>query len=185
MNSKHLIIFGILMVLFTSNAYSVIEVSRINTAKQRVIGVGKNLEFTITVNHSVEVNQSNISENQPILKRQFSMKQETRIEDNLVKQLVVRKVTDNNNFNKLVRVVKYVKDDTKKQIMAKELVEMNKHFVNNLDETRDSELKTQIEDYVDTVQDKKPVKLIVQKNQIQKLFNKELDIDSLIEELWK
>ena len=81
--------------------------------------------------------------------------------------------------------------ETDKEVFVNEILDMDKRFVEKFSDivekspqTKRIILKKRVNNYLNLVKNKKPVKIEIKEKQIESLFNKKIDIDSLIEEIW-
>ena len=117
--------------------------------------------------------------------QELNMKDNYRIDQQFAIDLVLRSNEDSNNFQKIRNVAtRLIKEDSKKEVFVKEVLDMDKTFVNNIMTSREPLLRKQVNDYINILETKKSVKTQVKDSQIEKLFSKKLDIDDLINEIW-
>ena len=107
-----------------------------------------------------------------------------RLDKALTVQLMVRKESDEDNFNKIARVTNVLKQDNKKEILAKEIIQMDREFINRISDLEEDELTIQLDEYIDIVENNKPVRVNLEENNIIDLFSKDIDLDSFINQLW-
>ena len=194
MDYKKIIISVILMVLIASQAFS-LEVNKVDVRKaEEGYAVRTEQSFTFTVNvddpepedktqcddkqekeDAIVVNTVSEEEtnHQRYVKKQLNMHDNYKIDHLVAIDLVVRSNQDNHNFQKIRTVAtRLIKQDNKKEVFVKELLNMDRKFVNNIILTRELELKKQVQDYINLVETKTSVKTSVKDSQIEKLFSK-------------
>ncbi len=155
-------------------------------------GVLQDLSFEIVVDNS-PVNSSSIQGVivQPQIEA-FVMRKGDIIESDedylwkindreLVKNLVERKEEDNENFNNIVSIA--VKMDMEnREDAVREVMNMDRGFVNSFSKVNDTALNSQVNDYLTVVE--APVEFKIRENYILSFFGKKVDIDGLIDSIW-
>ena len=104
----------------------------------------------------------------------------------VVTKLIERKNTDEKNFQKITRVSKIIQKVEDKEVLAEELLGMDKKFVNRFSHDIENRprVKQQINNYIQLVKLKKKVRVQIRKIRIEQLFNKQLTIDDFINQVW-
>lgn len=105
---------------------------------------------------------------------------------NVVTKLVERKNNDKDNFENIVKTSKMINETEDKEILAEELLNMDRSFVNRFSQYLEnrSKIKQQVNDYVKSVKLKKKARLQIRENMVEQLFNKKVTIDDFINQIW-
>lgn len=155
-------------------------------------GVLQDLSFEIVVDNN-PVNSSSIEGVivQPQIEA-FVMRKGDRIENEedylwkindkeLVKDLVERKEKDSDNFNDILSIAVKM-DMANREDAVREVMNMDREFVNSFSKVNDTALNSQVNDYLTVVE--APVKFQIRENYILNFFGKKVDIDGLIDSIW-
>ena len=152
---------------------------------------GTETQLSEVEKESQEREEEQRQENTVYIRKKLEISDKVEIKDNTVNVLITRKSQDNTNFEKLTKLATAIVEDNDKEVFVDEVITMDKYFIEELSdrvekssEIEQIKIKKQVENYIDIVKNKEQVKVEIKETQIEKLFNKELDMDSLIEEIW-
>lgn len=130
-------------------------------------------------------------DNRRYIKETLKISDEVEIKENTINVLIQRKSQDYANFEKITELTTTIVEDNNKEAFVDEIITMDKYFIEELSdkvekisEIEQIKVKKQVENYLDIVKKKETIKVEVKDKQIEDLFNKKLDIDSLIEKIW-
>jgi len=104
----------------------------------------------------------------------------------VVARLIERKRINKNNFVRISRISRIIERVEEKEILTEELLDMDQKFVNKLSyniETKPA-VQQQVSNYIRLVRLKKEVKVQIEENKIDDLFNKKISIDDFINQVW-
>ena len=104
----------------------------------------------------------------------------------VVAKLIERKIENKDNFKEITKVSRIVEETEDREILAEELLYMDQNFVNKFSNDLEvkPKLKDQVENYVNLVKLKRKVRVEIQRNSIEDLFNKKITIDDFANQLW-
>lgn len=136
--------------------------------------------------------EENKAQDTSYVKERLKISEEAKLKEKTIQRLTIRKSLDNKNFEKIVRLIRRItEDDADKEILVDEIVDMDKYFIEKLSDRLENSseikrvrIKKQVENYIQTVKYKKPVKVEVKEDKIKDLFDKKTDIDSLMNDIW-
>ena len=118
----------------------------------------------------------------------LNMKDSSLLSDETVTKLIR---IESNNINKFQEIklttLRFVEEDIKKNTFVNEISNMNETFVKELSVTNkedEESIKQQINDYVNQIENEIPIVIKIEETQIQDLFNKNLNLDTLIDQIW-
>ncbi len=106
----------------------------------------------------------------------------------VVIKLIKRKVTNYNNFQRIVNVTKVVSDAKDKEIITKELLDMDEKFIDRFTENtmrNRPEVKKQIVNYIRLVRMKRKIRVRIDENRVRDLFEKKITRDEFIDWIWE
>lgn len=138
----------------------------------------------------IEENQAETNDDEREIKESLNLRENVSIKKVIVRKLIQKKVEDRQNFNDIIELTNEVSEITQEKItVVEEITEMDKDFIRKIKlkariVKEKQKIKKQIREYIQHIKTKQRVKIIIQREKIKKLYNKELDMDQLIEEIW-
>lgn len=119
-----------------------------------------------------------------VYREEINLSEETPIDEVVVKKVMYRKVSNSQNYAKLKRMVKDIPDE-KKQALLDELVGMDEEFTSKLSDDceNDPEAKQKVNNYIDVVGSKEPVRPVIKRNSVKELLTGKMGIGDFVKQI--
>ncbi|MEM5793101.1 MAG: hypothetical protein QXY45_01945 [Candidatus Aenigmatarchaeota archaeon] len=133
----------------------------------------------------IVVNNSNITYNGESREYLEDLEIRSTKSRELIENLMERKRNKKENYLKIVRVSKSVKEDDR-EIIANELLKIDEKFVEKLDRNmNDKKIKNRVSSYVEEVRERKKFQVKLNETQIEELFKNRITLDEFLNNFLK
>lgn len=143
------------------------------------LGVSKSIKINLKVDNASGIQKYPVEVRKNV---QVSLGINLIVDNNFMNDLIDRKIEDNKSFQSVSTLTKLVRED-KKEIIAKEMLRMNKNFLNEFI-ISDENKTNQLIDYSYYLYNAKSIQVQIIDKNINSLFAKDIDLDSFISNIW-
>jgi hypothetical protein len=168
-------------VTTTTNLKASISTSKTRTDSGLISGKAV-LRKVVSTNVNSEPSSYQIQE----YKKSLNITDSVSAKPVVVKELMRRRILSRTNYRKITAISRIVEKAEEKEILAEELLDMNQEFVNRFGENIENkpEVREQVRNYVQSVKLKGILRIKVKQNIIEKLFENQITMEDLIDQIW-